>query len=101
MLSSEGEQTFIHRNLEISAFNTHIFDTEGWDGSGPITLKIDHNSDRQMDEEFELGNDVIDFTEESSLNEILKIAIQGIGLIIFGVLVLLIGSIGLYKTLKR
>ena len=101
MLSSEGEQTFIHRNLEISAFSTHIFDTGGWDGSGPITLETDHHSDGQIDEELELSNEVIEFIEEFSLDETLKVAIPGIALIIFGVLVLLIGSIGLILTLKR
>jgi hypothetical protein len=55
-VSAAGEQTFIHTGLVISATDTHYLDYDAWDGSGSMTLHIDHGSDGTIDETFEVPN---------------------------------------------
>ena len=55
-VSAAGEQTFIHTGLVISATDTHYLDYDAWDGSGPMTLHIDHGSDGTIDDTLEVYN---------------------------------------------
>ncbi len=42
---TEGERSFTSTTIEIAPGATHYIDYGGWDGSGPLTLGIDDNSD--------------------------------------------------------
>ena len=55
-ISAAGEQKFAHAGLAISAIDTHYVDYGAWDGSGPMTLHIDHGSDGTIDETLVLDN---------------------------------------------
>jgi hypothetical protein len=55
-VSAAGEQTFAHPGLAVSATDTHYVDYGAWDGSGPMTLHIDHGSDGTIDETLVLDN---------------------------------------------
>jgi hypothetical protein len=54
--SAAGEQRFFHMGLIIAAADTHYADYGAWDGSGPMTLYVDHGSDGSIDETWELAN---------------------------------------------
>lgn len=100
VVSGEGERTIVHDDIEISATDTHIFGVGNWVASDNIILMVDHGSDGQMEEEIALEEETVAH-REVSIVEIFKYALPGMALILFGLLVLLIGSIGLYKILKR
>jgi hypothetical protein len=55
-INATGEQTFVHAGLVVSATDTHYADYGAWDGSGPMTLYVDHGSDGTMDETLQLDN---------------------------------------------
>jgi len=55
-ISDAGHQWFIHVALDISATDTHYADYDTWDGFGPMTLYMDHNSDGTIDETLVLDN---------------------------------------------
>jgi len=55
-VSTAGEQVFLHAGLVISATDTHYADYSAWDGSGPMTLRIDHGSNGTIDETLQLIN---------------------------------------------
>jgi hypothetical protein len=55
-VDASGEAAFYHSGLTIEATDTHYFDFGSWNGSGPMTLKIDHGSDGTIDETVELEN---------------------------------------------
>ncbi len=55
-VSPAGEQWFVHAGLVISATDTHYVDYGAWDGSGAMTLDVDHGSDGTIDETLELEN---------------------------------------------
>jgi hypothetical protein len=56
-IGSAGKQRFFHAHLVIDATDTHYFEYASWDGSGPMTLHIDHGSDGMIDETIELENE--------------------------------------------
>ena len=55
-VSAAGRQEFNHTGLAISATDTHYADYGAWDGSGPMTLYVDHGSDGTVDETYVLEN---------------------------------------------
>jgi hypothetical protein len=55
-ISVAGEQTFVHAGLTISATDTHYVEYGAWDGSGPMTVHVDHGSDGTIDETLEVYN---------------------------------------------
>ncbi len=55
-ISTAGKQRLVHTGLVILATDTHYADYGAWDGSGPITLHIDHGSDGTIDETLQLDN---------------------------------------------
>ncbi len=57
-VGAAGEQWFVHTGLVISATDTHYVDYGTWDGSGPMTLYVDHGSDGTIDETWVVGNQV-------------------------------------------
>jgi hypothetical protein len=64
-----GDQRFFHSELVILATDTHFVDYGGWDGSGPMTLYVDHGSDGTIDETWILDNEA---TRSINLPIILK-----------------------------
>jgi hypothetical protein len=55
-VSTAGERRFFHADIDISAADTHHMDYVAWNGSGAMTLHIDHDSDGTIDETLELEN---------------------------------------------
>jgi hypothetical protein len=55
-VSAAGEQGFMHASVAISATDTHYVEYGAWNGSGPMTLHVDHGSDGTTDETLELQN---------------------------------------------
>jgi hypothetical protein len=55
-VSSAGQRLFLHRAIAISATDTHYADYGAWDGSGSMTLYIDHGSDGDIEETLTLEN---------------------------------------------
>lgn len=49
---------FVHGNIAISGTDTHNLDVGGWNGSGPMILRIDRGSDGIIEETLELKNHV-------------------------------------------
>jgi hypothetical protein len=58
-ISTAGEHSFAHIGVSILAGDTHYLDYGSWDGSGGMTLGIDHGSDGTIDETTELTNDLL------------------------------------------
>jgi hypothetical protein len=56
MVSDTGLNTFYHADITILATDTHFINFGSWDGSGTITLQIDHGSDGTIDATMELTN---------------------------------------------
>lgn len=56
-VSAERETAFSHSALGIAARDTYYFDYGAWDGSGPLTLLIDHESDGIIDATAAIEND--------------------------------------------
>ncbi len=48
--SETGEEAFYHPQLTILEMDTHIIDYGTWDGTGAITVEVDHGSDGDVDE---------------------------------------------------
>ena len=57
-ISTAGVQMFVHADLVISATDTHYADYGAWDGSGSMTVYVDHSSDGTIDETLVLENQV-------------------------------------------
>jgi N-acetylneuraminic acid mutarotase len=55
-VDATGEHIFIHRGISMLPTDTHYADYGMWDGSGPITLEIDHGSKGTVDETVVLVN---------------------------------------------
>jgi len=55
-ISAAGDQRFFHAGVVISTTDTHYADYGAWDGSGPMTLHVDHGSDGTIDETWMLEN---------------------------------------------
>jgi hypothetical protein len=51
-----GERTFTHTNVGVAASDTQYLQYGSWDGSGPMTLSVDHGSDGTVDETVTLEN---------------------------------------------
>ena len=56
MVNSGGVVNFYHSDVPLLATDTHIINFGPWDGSGTITLEIDHGSDGTIDETVDLEN---------------------------------------------
>ena len=58
-VSVAGENIFVHGNITIAATDTHYLDYGSWNGTGSITLYIDHGSDGTIDETIVLENQIV------------------------------------------
>ena len=57
-VSMAGENWFAHGDIAVSSLDTHYLNYGAWDGSGPMTVGIDHGSDGTIDETRILTNEV-------------------------------------------
>ncbi len=57
-VSVAGQNTFVHDDIAITATDTHYLDYGSWNGTGSITLYIDHGSDGTIDETIVLENQI-------------------------------------------
>jgi hypothetical protein len=55
-VSADGEQTFVHHNVSVSAGDTHYVNYESWDGAGEMLLEIDQGSDGSIDQTLMMSN---------------------------------------------
>ena len=55
--ATDGERTFRHADISVSGGDTQYARYGDWDGSGAMTLQVDHDSDGTIDETLELENE--------------------------------------------
>jgi hypothetical protein len=51
-----GERTFTHTDMDVAASDIQYLQYGSWDGSGPMTMLVDHGSDGTIDETVTLEN---------------------------------------------
>ena len=98
LINENGEHTATYAGITIDAQSTQLFDISTWDPASPLHMWIDRTSDGTYDEEKQ-------FTTQGELvTGLLGISYQtwgGFGLILIGLILSVVGTVGVIKLRQR